>query len=199
MRAAALTPAWTWKLPAVDLRTVRRVVTSGAIVGLVGAVAFAAVHALIILPIWRRIPGGLIQAVPVGIALSWAFDHLARARGWRTAVHGAMFGAVMFLALVPGTAFSNALRLGGIRAGDWPGTVGSLAVAAVAGWCAGWLLTRERRASRALAIATIVLTIGASGPVPVVTGRRAAWLFVGFIPICVLAGVATAVARKDIS
>ena len=154
-------------------------------------------HAIAIVPIWNRIPAGLIQAVPVGIGLAWAFDHIARVRGWRTAAHGALFGAVMFLTLVPATAFSNALRLAGVRAGDWPGTVGSPAVAAVAGWCAGWMLTREGRASRAFAMATVVLTIGASGPIPVVNGPRAVWLFVGFIPICVLAGVATAVARRD--
>ncbi len=97
---------------------------------------------------------------------------------------------------MPGTAFSNALRLAGIAAGEWPGTLGSLAVAAAAGWSAGWILTREMPASRALAIATAVLTIGASGPIPVVNAPRAAWLFVGFIPICVLAGISTAVARR---
>ena len=169
--------------------------TAGTIVGLVGAVSFASVHALAIVPIWGRIPGGLVQAVPVGIALAWTFDHLPRVRGWRTAAHGALLGAALFLAIVPATTFSNALRLAGVRAGDWPGTLGSLAVAGVAGWCAGWVLTREGRASRAFALATVVLTIGASGPIPVVNGPRAVWLFVEFIPICVVAGVATAVAR----
>ena len=181
---------------AVNLAAVRRVITEGTIVGLVGAVSFAAVHAVAIQPIWSRIPGGLIQAVPVGIAMAWAFEHLARARGWHSAGHGALFGAVMFMTLIPGTAFSNALRLAGIRAGDWPGTLGSLAVAAAAGWCGGWMLTRDARASRAFTLATVVLTIGASGPIPVVNGPRAAWLFVGFIPICVLAGITTAVARR---
>ncbi len=58
------------------------------------------------------------------------------------------------------------------------------------------MLTRERRASVAMAIATVVLTIGASGPIPVVNGPRAAWLFAGFMPDCVLAGVSTALARR---
>ena len=196
MCAPALARSWHDVWPEVNLDAVRRVVTVGSIVGLVGAVSFAAVHALAIQPIWTRIPGGMVQAVPVGIALAWAFDHLARVRGWRTASDGARFGALLFLALVPATAFSNALRLAGIHAGDWPGTLGSLAIAAGAGWCAGWTLTRDTRASWAFTVATIVLTIGASGPIPVVNGPRAAWLFVGFIPICVLAGIATAVARR---
>ena len=138
----------------------------------------------------------MLQSVPVGIALAWAFDDLARARRWRTAAHGAVFGGVMFLTLVPGTAFSNALRLAGAPAGDWPATLATLAIATAAGWSAGWMLTRERRASRALAIATLVLTAGASGPIPVVNSSRAAWLFAGFIPICVLAGITTALARR---
>jgi hypothetical protein len=163
---------------------------------LTAAPSGAAAHAALIDPIWNRVPSGLVQAVPAGIALAWAFDHLQRTRGWRTAADGALFGAVMFLTLAPATAFSNALRLAGIPAGDWPGTMGSLVVAAVAGWSAGWILTGEPRASRALTIATVVLTIGASGPIPVVNGSRAAWLFVAFIPICVAAGIACAVALR---
>jgi len=188
--------ATTGGRPAVNLPALWRVVIQGTIVGLVGAVSFATVHAALILPIWGRLPGGLIQAIPVGIAFAWAFEDLARARGWCTAAHGATFGAVMFVALVPATAFSNALRLAGIHAGEWPGTIGSLALAAAAGWSAGWILTQERRASWTLAATTVVLTTGASGPIPVVNGARAAWLFVGFIPVCVSAGTAAALARR---
>lgn len=134
----------------------------------------------------------------MGITLAWALDSLARARGWWTPAQGAMFGAVLFLALIPGTAFSNALRLAGVAAGEWPGTLGSLAIATVSGWGGGWILTREARASRVIAVATAVLTIGASGPIPVVNGPRAVWLFVGFIPICVLAGMAAAISRRHL-
>ena len=109
---------------------------------------------------------------------------------------GAIFGAVLFLTLVPGTVFVNALRLAGAHPGDWPGTIGTLIVAAASGGFAGRILMRERRASRALAIATVVLTAAASGPVPVVNSARAAWLFIGFVPICVAAGTATTFARR---
>lgn len=196
MCASALSRQWPAERASVNPSAIRRVITAGSVVGVVGAVSFAAVHALLILPIWSRIPGGLLQSIPIGIALVWAFDQLARVRGWRTAAHGASFGAVMFLTLVPGTAFANALRLASLPAGDWPATVVTVAIAGGAGWIAGWMLTRERRAARAIAVATLVLTIGASGPIPVVNSARAASLFVGFIPICMLAGTAAALARR---
>ena len=187
---------WAGQRSAVNPLSIARVVTEGTIVGAVGAVSFAIVHAMLIVPIWSRIPGGMVQAVPAGIALAWAFERLARARNWRTATHGAIFGAVLFLTLLPGTVFANTLRLAGAHPGDWPGTIGTLAIAAISGGFAGWILTRERRASRAHAIATVVLTAAAGGPVPVVNSARAAWLFIGFVPICVAAGTATTLARR---
>jgi hypothetical protein len=184
--------------PAVDLRLAGRIAGEGAIVGAVGAVSFAAVHAALILPIWARIPSGMIQAVPVGVGFAWAFDRVGRARAWSLPAHGAAFGAVMFLTLMPGTAFANAMRLAGVGAGGWPVTIATLILAAGSGWYAGRSLTQDAAASRAVAIATVVLTFGASGPVPVVNSVRAAWLFVGFIPICVLAGTVTAMVHKQL-
>jgi hypothetical protein len=37
-----------------------------------------------------------------------------------------------------------------------------------------------------------------AGPVPVVNGARAAWLFVGFLPICTGAGIVVAMVRRRI-
>jgi hypothetical protein len=73
------------------------------------------VHALAIVPIWAQLARGLVPAVPAGVVLSWAFDQLARVGGWHTSIHGAAFGLVMFATLAPATAFSNALRLAGVR------------------------------------------------------------------------------------
>jgi hypothetical protein len=181
-----------------DLRLAGRIAAEGAIVGAVGAVSFAAVHAAVILPIWARIPRGLIQAVPVGIGLAWAFDRVGRVRAWSLPAHGAAFGAVMFLTLIPGTAFANAMRLAGVDAGGWPVTIATLILAAGSGWYAGRRLTQDAAASRAVAIATVVLTIGASGPIPFVNGLRAVSLFVGFIPICVLAGTVMAMVHEEL-
>jgi hypothetical protein len=187
---------WVDVRPAVNLVRIARVVTEGTIVGTIGAVSFAIVHAMLIVPIWGRIPGGMVQAVPAGVALAWAFERVAPARNWRSSTHGAIFGALLFLTLVPGTVFANTLRLAGAHPGDWPGTIGTLAIAAASGGFAGWILTRERRAPPAFAIATFVLTAAAGGPVAVVNSARAAWLFIGFLPICVAAGTATTLARR---
>jgi hypothetical protein len=51
MCASALTRLWPAERAAVNPGAIRRVITAGAIVGVVGAVSFAAVHALLILPI----------------------------------------------------------------------------------------------------------------------------------------------------
>ena len=46
-----------------------------------------------------------------------------------------------------------------------------------------------------LAVATLVLTLASAGPVPVVNGPRAAWLFAGLVPVCTVAGLTLAIVR----
>ena len=186
---------WSARAP-VNLSHVRAVIISGAAAGFVSVVSFGIVHAMAIVPIWAQLARGLVPAVLAGIALAWAFDRLERVRGWHGALHGVAFGLIMFATLAPPTAFSNALRLAGVRAGDWPGTLGAVAFAIASGASAGWLLSRERKTSIAFAVATFVLTLASSGPIPVVNSARAAWLFAGFIPICAAAGFMLALVRQ---
>jgi hypothetical protein len=181
---------------AVNHPHVRVVIITGVATGLVSVLSFGIVHALAIVPIWTQLGRGSVQAVLAGVALAWAFEHIARVRRWHRLVHGAAFGLVMFAALVPATLFANALRLAGVPAGDWPGTLGAVAFAIASGFLAGWLLTHERRASTAMAVATFGLTLASAGPIPVVNGARAAWLFVDFIPICAVAGLTLVAVRQ---
>ena len=58
----ARTLAWADQPSAVNRLRIARVVTEGTIVGAVGAVSFAIVHAMLIVPIWSRIPAGMVQA-----------------------------------------------------------------------------------------------------------------------------------------
>lgn len=196
MCALAIGLPWSARARPVNHSTVRRVIMTGVATGLVSVVSFGVVHALAIVPIWLQLARGGVPAVLAGVALAWAFEQLRRVRHWHRPVHGAAFGLAMFGTLVPATAFSNALRLFGIRAGDWPGTLGAVAFAIASGALAGWLLTHERPASMAMAVATLVLTLASAGPIPVVNSTRAAWLFVGFIPICAVAGVTLAIVRQ---
>jgi hypothetical protein len=180
----------------VNLAHVRVVIINGIATGLVSVASFGIAHALAIVPIWTQLARGFVPAVLAGVALAWAFEQLSRVRHWQTAGHGVAFGLVMFATLVPATLLSNALRLAGIRAGDWPATLVAVAIAIASGGLAGWLLTHERKGSTAMAVATFVLTLASSGPIPVVNSARAAWLFVGFVPICAVAGVTLAIVRQ---
>jgi len=171
-------------------------VVSGIACGLAGAALFVVVHSLLIFPIWTRFFGHLPFALAAGLALAGAFSSGASARGWTSPVDGIRFGAIVFATLTPGTVFSNALRAAGLRANDWPGAAGTLALAVASGAIAGWLVARARGGVLAFAASTLTLTIAMGGAIPVVNGARAAWLFAGFLPICAGAGVALAAARR---
>jgi hypothetical protein len=171
---------------------------TGAAAALAAMVSFMAIHSLLIAPIWTRAVNGMPLALIGGIALASSFEHIADLRGWRSTLDGARFGALMFATLIPATVFSNALRLAGAEANGWPGAVVSLTIAAATGAAAGWLLTRRRDGTVACAGAAAALIVAMAGPVPVVNGARAAWLFVGFLPICTGAGIVVAMVRRRI-
>src|SRR2546426_230584 len=121
------------------------VTASGLGVALVGLTAFGLAHALIIVPIWTRLLGGVPFAVGAGLALAWAFDELARHRGSQSIASGVQFGAVMFLTLIPATALEAAMRWFGLRTLDWAEVIPAVALALLSGAIAGWLLTRRGR------------------------------------------------------
>jgi hypothetical protein len=160
---------------------------------------FVAVHSWLIFPIWTRLGRGIPFAAIGGLALAAAFDRVTQLRGRQSMWDGARFGALMFATLVPETVFSNALRLAGVPANDWPGFAASLFLAAASGAAAGWLYARDRSVVLPFAGATLGLTIAMAGPIPVVNGPRAAWLFAGFLPICVGAGISVAIARAALT
>jgi hypothetical protein len=174
-----------------------RLLVSGVATAAAGLLLFVTVHSLAIAPIWSRLGRGLPFAMLAGIGFAYAFEHVARLGG-RAASRGARFGIVMFASLVPATLYSNALRLAGVRANDWPGIAGSLLLAAASGAAAGWLSGRTIPASRAFALAALALLVASAGPVPVVTGPPAAWLYFGFVPICVGGGIVLALTRDMI-
>ena len=110
----------------------------------------------------------LFLAIIVAIVRLWEKETVAsmwlRPFAWSSFAWGLLLAAVTIYIVMP--ALTYALRLAGIRAGDWPGTLGAVAFAIAFGAAAGWLLTHERRASTAVAVATFVLTLASSGPFP---------------------------------
>jgi hypothetical protein len=172
-----------------------RILLTGVAAGTAAMALFMVIHSLLIFPVWTRVGSGLPLALIGGVGLAGAFDHLAPLPGWMSVRGGARFGALMFATLVPTTVFSNALRIANLYANDWPGVVVSLAIALATGGATGWFVIRRRDGAIAFAGASVAVIIAMAGPIPVVNGPRAAWLFVGFLPICVGAGIALALAR----
>ena len=168
----------------------------GASTGVFGLVAFGTAHALLILPIWTRLAGGLPFALAAGVALAWAFEELNRTRGWRSALDGVRFGAIMFSTLAPVTAFDTALRLSGADRGATLVTVIDVALALAAGAATGWLLARTRRSALVFAVATLALMLVSAGPLPLAQSARGAQLAIAIAPICLLAGATLAVLRR---
>jgi hypothetical protein len=171
----------------------------GIAVSIFAVLAFGAVHAWLIMPIWTRLAGGLPVALLAGLALSWAFDRVARVRGWHSPLHGLVFGVYMFATLMPATAVDAALRLNGMRLGDTtPGLIAGGALFALSGLDAGWVLSRERSTALVCAFAALTLMTVAGGPLPIVRSPRAAVLSLGVGGIVAFAGLAIAAIRSTV-
>src|SRR5690349_6730334 len=95
----------------------RRALLEGGLLGVFGVLAFGAVHAWAIVPIWDRLAHGLPFAVAAGAAIAWAFE------GWRGngITSGLGFGLLLWLTLAPMTGFASWLRLSGLHSttADW--------------------------------------------------------------------------------
>jgi hypothetical protein len=183
--------------PARTLQRLAPTLIPGIAVSIFAVLAFGTVHAWLIVPIWSRLAGGLPVALLGGLALAWAFDRVANIRGWQSPAHGLLFGVYMFGTLMPATAVDAALRLNGMRLGDTtPGMVGGVALFALAGFVAGWVLSRDRSTALVYAAAALALMVVAGGPLPIVRSPRAAGLSLGVAGIVAVAGGAIAAIRS---
>jgi hypothetical protein len=176
---------------------VRRAVLAGFISGLVGALAFAAAHAVIIVPIWTRMGSGLAFGALAGASAGWALVELhpsvPTASRRTAAALGAGFGAVLWLLVTPVTAADALLRAVGIARRYELVAVGVALVLAIgAGAAYGWRRSHRKGATIAAALATLTLTLGMAGPVPVANSARAFGIFLAVLPAAALAGAVLA-------
>jgi len=172
---------------------------SGTAVALVGLVGFGAVHALAIVAIWDRLGNGVVPALLAGLTQAWAFDWTVRNNAAfarrATLSKGARFGTLMFATTIPATVFSNALRLEGVAAGDWPATLAAIGLTLASGAVAGSRAAAGRGGILIYMAAALGLMIASAGTIPVADGVPAAWLFAGQLPILVAAGVVLSALR----
>ena len=169
---------------------------AGVATGLAGALAFATVHAILIVPIWTRMLNGVPVAIVAGIAIAWAMDETAAARGPITLAEAGRFGSALWLTLAPATIFENVLRLAARRIPESLGVAAAVCLAVLSGASVGWLLTRRRTGIIAWAVASLALTLAMGGPIPVVNAARAAWLHAAFLPMCAGAAITSVIARR---
>ncbi len=119
------------------------------------------------------------------MALGWAyFESSGR---WS----GAAFGLLMWLSLLPTTAFAAAMRAAGMHD---PEGVWEIAVSLALAFASGAALGKTMRARIATGLAAAALVLAMAGPVAVTNGPRAAALLLSFgaiYPLCgsVLAGL----------
>ena len=170
-------------------------ILAGALSGVAGALLFAALHAIIIVPIWDRMTSGLIFGAIAGAGAGWAFVEwypaAIRTRTTRSVAIGARFGALLWLAVAPVTGADAFLRAMGLTPRYELLAVAIALVLAVAGGGAlGWLIAHRLRGALAGAVAGLLLIVAMAGPVPVGRSARALNIFLAVFPAAVLGGIA---------
>ena len=165
--------------------------------GLLGAFAFAAAHAVLIVPIWTRMGSGLVFGALAGAAAGWAlvelYPSVLSAPPRTAAALGAGFGALLWLLVAPVTAADVVLRAFGIARRSEMVAVGVALVLAIGmGAAYGWRRSHRRGGTIAAALATLALMFGMAGPVPVANSTRAFGIFLAVLPSAALAGAVLA-------
>jgi hypothetical protein len=165
---------------------------AGGLIGLLGVVLFGAAHAVVIVPIWSRLFGGVPFGLSAGVAMGWALFELRAAGRFTSApLSGLGFGVLLSVTLLPMTTVSVLLRETGFHSTDdtWE-TILEVLLAVMMGGAVGWVMTHQKRPALALAVASLGLALAQGGPIPVTNSIRAARLMAAvslLYPFCGLA------------
>jgi hypothetical protein len=163
---------------------------AGGIAGAVGATLFLGLHAILLVPIWFSLARAITTGAIAGAVVAHAFPVLDRQDVPRPSLmRGAVFGALLWLALLPPSIVELFLKL------VFPGILEpievSLVVAALvfpAGGAA-WLYRRTVGAVASGILAMIALFVLTGGPVGLEQVRRGAPLLASLLPLFIVAGV----------
>jgi hypothetical protein len=166
-----------------------RIVLVGCAVGLAALGLFAALHALVVKPVWSELARGVPFVIAIGVSVTWAYHEFAKAAPQRVCATGGLrFGALMWLSAWPATALASWMR---VQAGgslpDWV-DYAAVALSLSGGALAMWSVTRSRRAAIAGAIAATILLALGGGPLPVVRGGRVLELWLGLFILETISG-----------
>lgn len=177
-------------------------VLCGLLSGIVGALVFAAAHAVLIVPIWSRMNSGLVSGGLAGAVAGWALVELypayARSSAPGAATLGARLGGVLWLLVAPVTAADALLRATGVAPRFELVAVGvALILAAGGGAAFGWHRTHRRRGVISGGLATLMLTVAMAGPVPVARSPRAFGIFLAVLPAAVVGGALLALLARQ--
>jgi hypothetical protein len=185
---------------------VRAAIVAGAAAGVAASLVFVTAHAIIIVPIWRRVGLGVGTAVLAGAVAGWGFAAMRfipdgdRARSWRAhATSGLLYGLLLWLSIVPVTLADSLLRLSGWSRPEMLDVIVAVLLALAGGALLGAWRAGTRQAMIAGAAAALFLTITMAGPVPLPNGRRAVGIFLATLPASLVAGVTLGLTLRALS
>lgn len=153
---------------------------------------FGTLHAIVIVPIWDRLAGGLPFAFVAAIAITWFFTELRRSgRLGGDLRHALAFGALLWISILPTTTVGVISRATGFhRRLENLEMAMCLAVAAATGALMARFFRLSIRLQIAGAVLAVVLVLAMAGPIPVSNGTRPILLLIGFLPLYLFAAVA---------
>ena len=155
------------------------------LLAVIGTLLFGTLHAIVIVPIWDRLPQGFPLAALAAGTVTASYLLFRRSGRIRAGIWPALgFALLLWLSVLPTTLMAALLRRAHLH--DQNGSrevVAALVSAALVGLLAGRL---ARLGSWWLLLAALVpvgLVTAMAGPLPVTNGPRPMLLLLGFLPI----------------
>jgi hypothetical protein len=180
------------------LARLRRPAIASVVLAVAGTALFGTLHAWLIEPIWRRLPGGVPFALLASVGMTWCYSELV-ARGVLSGgiAGGALFGAAIWAALLPMTAFAAYLRVSGLRSRLGDLEIGAdLLVVAATGVAVGFAVSRSWRVALAAGACLTGVALAMAGPIAVTVGATHRHLLIGFLPIYIAAGAGLSILMR---